>query len=322
MTSSRKKELIYSYLFIPWFFFLDMNATSNMFIKNSSTINNESWFIPIDIITNVCIACALILVTIFFVIILFDKTCQTIPMMLVGNSCLSGIVFGIVIFTINLFKLVNDFKQIEYKDSFCSFRGYAGYASCSILNCSFLLQSIYRFIRIIYPTRLIFQSFKFQLCLILFTWIFGIFYPIAFLFTNEIVYNIDNQICQLRLHLSFSIIYMASFAYIIPVSLTMIIYLKLVLYVKTMSKRVVTNNRLNRAKQELKMVRRTVILVSILIIYCLPYAIFIFLSFFIVIPTYHFRISYVFIDSSYLFVIIALFQFTDPLKASIMRKYT
>jgi hypothetical protein len=297
-----------------------MNATSNMFIKNASTIKTESWFIPIDIITNVCIACALILVTIFFLTILFDKTCRTIPMMLVGNSCLIGIIFGIVIFTMNLFKLVNDHKQIEYKDSFCSFRGYAGYASCSILNCSFLLQSIYRFLRIIYPTRLIFQSFQFQLILILFTWIFGIFYPIVFLFTNEIIYNIDNQICQLPLHLSFSIIYMASFAYIVPVSLTMIIYLKLVFYVKKMSKRVVPANRLSRARQELKMVRRTVILVSILIIYCLPYAILIFLSFFIVIPIYHFRISYVFIDASYLFVIIALFQFTDPLKTSIKKK--
>jgi hypothetical protein len=38
------------------------------------------------------------------------------------------------------------------------------------------------------------------------------------------------------------------------------------------------------------------------------------------IPKYHFRISYIFIDASYLFVMIALFQFTDPLKTSIMKK--
>jgi hypothetical protein len=189
-----------------------------------------------------------------------------------------------------------------------------GYASCSILNCSYLLQSIYRFIRIVYPTRLFFQSGRFQLFLIFLTWIFGFLYPIAFLFTNEILYNVNNQICQLPLHLSFSIIYMANFAYITPVSLTMFIYLKLVLYVKEMSERVTPVNTLNRAKRELKMVRRTAILVSILIAYCFPYATFIFVSFFLAIPKYHFRISYIFIDTSYLFVMIALFQFTDPWK--------
>jgi len=220
----------------------------------------------------------------------------------------------------SLFKLLNDLKQIEYRDLFCSFRGYMGYASCSILNCSYLLQSIYRFVKIVYPTRLFFQSSRFQLFLICLTWIFGFLYPIAFLFTNEIVYNVNNQICQLPLHLSFSIIYMANFAYITPVSLTMFIYLKLVLFVKGMNKRVTSVNALNRANRELKMVRRTVILVSILIAYCFPYAMFIFLSFFLSIPKYHFRISYVFIDTSYLFVMIALFQFTDPLKTSIMKK--
>jgi hypothetical protein len=184
---------------------------------------------------------------------------------------------------------------------------------------SYLLQAIYRFIRIVYPTRLFYQSVKFQLFLICLTWIFGYLYPIVFLVRGEILYNIDNQICQLPLHLSFSIIYMANFAYITPVFLTMIIYLKLVRYVKAMSVRVTLVNTLSRARRELKMVRRTVILVSILIVYCFPYAMFIFLSFFIVIPKYHFRISYVFIDASYLFVMIALFQFTDPLKASIMK---
>jgi hypothetical protein len=90
-------------------------------------------------------------------------------MMLVTNSCLSGILFGIIIFSISLFKLLNDLKQIEHRDSFYSFRGYMSYASCSILNCSYLLQSIYRLIRIVYPTRLFFQSATFQLFLICLT---------------------------------------------------------------------------------------------------------------------------------------------------------
>jgi len=240
--------------------------------------------------------------------------------MLVANSFFIGIFFGILIYSMSLFRLLNDLRQVEYQDIFCSFRGYMGYATCSILNCSFLLQSIYRFIRIVYPTRVFFQSAKFQLFLISSTYIFGFLYPIAFLFTGEILYNVNNQICQLPLHLSFSIIYMANFAYITPVSLTIFIYFKLVKYVKKMNQHVTPVNTLSRAKRELKIVRRTVISVSILFIYCFPYAMFIFLSFFMTIPIYHFRISYIFIDTSYLFVIISLFQFTDPLRISIVKK--
>ena len=288
-----------------------------MFLNDSSVISPPFWFIPVDVITNLCICSSLILAIVFFFIITIDKTCRTVPMLLVGNSYLIGIIFGILIFSMNLFRLINDLYHRTSADIFCSFRGYMGYATCSILNFSFCLQAIYRFLRIVYPHRLIFQSWKFQFFLICSTWIFGIVYPMIFLFTKEIIYNLENQICQLPLHLSFSIIYMANFAYITPVSLTMIIYFKLVYHVRQMSQRVTPVNTLNRAKRELKMLRRTVILVSILIIYCLPYATFIFCSFFLQLPKYHFRISYVFIDISYLFVMIALFQFTDPLKKSI-----
>ena len=297
-----------------------MNVLLRMSHNSSSTINIESWYIPIDILEIVCITFGIILSFIFLIIIIIDKTCHTVPMMLVGNSCLIGFIFGFLILSMRLFTLMNDIKQIEYKDMFCSFRGYFGYATCSIQNFSYLLQAIYRYLTVVYPNRLYYHSAKFQLILICFTWLFGILYPIVFLFTGEIVYNIDNQICQLPLRLSFSIIYMANFAYITPVALTMFVYFKLVRYVKEMSKRVTSSNRLSRAQRELKMVRRTVILVSILFILCFPYAMFIFLSFFMEIPKYHYRIAYIFVDGSYTFVLMIIFQFTDQLKTSIGKK--
>ena len=67
------------------------------------------------------------------------------------------------------------------------------------------------------------------------------------------------------------------------------------------------------------MVRRTVILVIILITVCFPYTLFMFMSFFNHAPKYHFRIAFIFIDVSLLLVMIVLFQFTDPLKASVMK---
>ncbi|CAF1198493.1 unnamed protein product [Adineta ricciae] len=297
-----------------------MNETTTIFTGYSFHLPIESWFIPVGICTLLCLLLSTFFSVACFLQILFDKTCHTIPMLLVGNSYFIAILFGIDQIYTRCFTLFNDYQRIQYQDLLCNFRGYFGYATCSIQNSSYLLQAVYRYVTIVYPTRFVLQSIRFQLFLITLTWLIGLLYPIAFLFTNEIVYNIDNQICQLPLKLSFSIIYMASGAYIIPVLLTIFVYFKLILYVKLMGKRVTSVNALLRAQRQLKMVRRIVILVSILFILCFPYAMFIFFSFFMTIPKYNLRISYVFIDVSFIAVVIILFQFTEPLKTSMTRK--
>ncbi|CAF1552688.1 unnamed protein product, partial [Rotaria sordida] len=76
------------------------------------------------------------------------------------------------------------------------------------------------------------------------------------------------------------------------------------------------------AQRELKMFRRLVILVMGIAMIGFPYALFIFISFFTTPPQYHFRIAYIFVDTSMAFVMIALFQFTEPLKTSIMKRVT
>ena len=87
-----------------------------------------------------------------------------------------------------------------------------------------------------------------------------------------------------------------------------------------MSKRVTPVNTLFRAQRELRMIRRIVYLVLILLILGFPYALFILMSFFNSAPKYHFRIAYIFVDVSLAFVMIALFQITEPLKTSIMKR--
>ncbi|CAF1481047.1 unnamed protein product [Rotaria sordida] len=87
-----------------------------------------------------------------------------------------------------------------------------------------------------------------------------------------------------------------------------------------MRKHVTPANILYRAQNELKMVRRIVILVMGIVTIGFPYALFIFISFFTTPPKYHFRIAYIFVDTSMAFVMIALSQFTEPLKISIMKR--
>jgi hypothetical protein len=65
----------------------------------------------------------------------------------------------------------------------------------------------------------------------------------------------------------------------IPISLIVLIYFKLVRYVREISKHITTANPLVRAQRELKMVRRIVILVIGVTTIGFPYATFVFISF-------------------------------------------
>jgi hypothetical protein len=240
-------------------------------------------------------------------------------MILVANSCLAELIFGSDMLAMALFTFQNDLKQSQYQDSLCIFRGFLGYVVTVLQNYSYLLQAVYRYITVVYPTCLFYQSVKFQGFLICSTWILGFVCPFPYLLTNEIQYNVDNQICQMPPRLSFLNIFNALCLYVIPISLIILVYFKLVRYVKEMNNHVVGINVLIRAQREVQMVRRIIILVMGVMTIGFPYAIFVFLAFFTTPPKFHFRIAYIFVDVSLLFVMIALLKFTNSLKMSLLK---
>ncbi|CAF0722315.1 unnamed protein product [Adineta steineri] len=290
-----------------------------MYENNSSTTNIQSWFIPFDILNIICLILVIILAFIFLFIIIFDKTCHTVSMILIANSCLAELVLAIDLFWMAVFTLDNDLKQQQYEDLFCVFRGYISYVTCFTQNYSYFLQAIYRYLTIVYPSRLFWQSKRVQIFLIILSWIIAFICVFPHLFTGRIIYQVDDQMCQMSLELSFITVYNVVLLYLIPMNGTILIYFKLVRYVKQMSKNVTPANTLLRVERELKMIRRIVILVSMLITFGLTYAIFVFMGFFTQPPKYHFRIAYIFINVSLVFILITLFKFTDPIKTSLMK---
>ncbi|CAF1586592.1 unnamed protein product [Adineta steineri] len=301
-----------------------MNSTTILSMQtsilNSSTINTEPWFIPLDIINITFLSLVIILGVLFLFIIIIDKTCHTVPVMLVASSCLAKLLFSIDLFGMLIWSLKNDLKQIAYQDSLCVFRGYFMHAAIAAQFGSYLLQAIYRYITVIYPTRLFWQRKQVQCFLIGLIWVCAFIFATPHVVTGEIQYNADNQICETPFHLSFVIIYNIVYVYFIPLNGIMFIYVKLILYVKEINKRVTPVNTVSRAQRELKMVHRIVILVSILLILGVPYTIFIFIGFFTQPPKYHLRIATAFVYIALLFIMITLFQFTDPVKTYIIKK--
>ncbi|CAF1126187.1 unnamed protein product [Adineta steineri] len=155
---------------------------------NFTLINNQSWFIPIDILLLICLFLAILLAFLFLFIILIDKTCHTIPMMFLANSCFACLFFTIIMFWATIISLYNDLKQISYEDSFCIFRGYMTYVTGGELFYGYLLQAIYSYMTVVYPTRLFWQSAKFQLFLICLMWASVFICILPILLSHEIKY--------------------------------------------------------------------------------------------------------------------------------------
>jgi hypothetical protein len=293
--------------------------TSVTFNNISITRVVEPWFIPLDIFSIICTIFAVGLATLFLLVIIFDKRCHTVPMMLIANTCLAELICGVDIFAMTVFALVNDLKKTQYQDSLCVFRGYLSISSSAIQYYSFVIEATYRYTIVIYPNNLVRKSLRTQILLIGATWMFGFVFPLPFIFTGDYTYDVENQLCQIPLPLSITIIFTAFCVYLIPMNMIIFIYLKLIRYVKETSKRVTPVNTLARAQRELKMVHRIVMLVSILSAPGLPQLVFILMSFFTSPPKYDLRIVLAFIDVALVSVMVALFQFTDTLKTSVKK---
>jgi hypothetical protein len=287
------------------------------FYNDSIRTHIEFWFIPIDILMILCTGFVVLIASVYLSIIILDKTSRSVSTMLLCNSFLSEILFASVMLSMAVFTFQNDIRQIKYEDSLCIFRAYMSYALSAVRSHSYLLQSIYRYISIIYPSNLFYQSARFQFYLICLTWLFSLIHP--FLFTNQIKYNVENQVCHMPYQSSFFIFYTCFLAYLNPITIIIIIYFKLVRYVQKMNKLVTPVNQLLRIQRELKMVRRIIMLLIILIALGLPYTIFFFMSFFTNPPKYHFRWAFLSVDVSLLSIIIALGQFSDPLNTFVIR---
>ncbi len=281
--------------------------------NNTTTVNFEPWFIVINISNITSLVLAILLAIMFLTIVIFNKTCQIIPIMLTSNSCIAEIIYGCNMLSMAVFTFENDRKQRVFQDALCAFRNYFGYVGTALLLYSFTLQAIYRYIIVVYPTRISWQSIRFQGMLICFFWIFSITSLLPWLLMGVTTYDVDNQACMLPFQLSFPIIYSVSVVYMIPVSIIIFTYFKLVRYVRQMNSRATSSTQsIFQARRELVMVQRIVTIISILLILGLPYTIFMFTSFITKLPKYHYRISILFVDLAQAFIMVVLLKSSQP----------
>ncbi len=291
----------------------------NNLIDNSTMIEIELWFIPIDIVMIITTTLTIVLGLIFLSIAITHRVCWSASMILIYNSCFTEVILSCVLLNMAIFTLQHDLKKDTENISFCITIAFLCYVTDTMQNYSYLLTAVYRYISVVYPTRIFWLSANFQVCLIIGQWIFCIVFALPLLLTEQIIYNIDNQICQIPLRLSAPMIYVSIILYVIPNLGIVGIYTKLARYVRHISIRTTLPHTLFHAQRELRLVQRTFTLASTLIVLGIPYMIFVLISFVTTPPKYHFRIAYIFADVSILSIMIMTYYFTQQIK-EIIRK--
>ncbi|CAF1085250.1 unnamed protein product [Adineta steineri] len=290
------------------------------FMNDSTLIETEVWFLPFDIIGIISTSLSIILGLFYLFIVIKHKTYSTVQLLLVCNSSVAVILLSCILLNMAIFTLQHDLQHSsETSISFCIILGFLAFIADGLQNYSYLLTAIYQYISVVYPNKVIWRTVKTQFCLIIVIWIVCIIDMLPLFVTGQITYNIDNQVCQVPLRLSVSVVYGAAIIYAIPNFGITVVYIKLTRYVQQISLRTVSNHTLFHARRELRLVQRTFVLCNTLIVLGLPYMIFVLMSFFTPPPKYHFRIIFIGIDISVLAVVIIGYCFTPNIKTIIQK---
>lgn len=287
---------------------------------NLTTFEIQSWFIPLDIFNTVCCTLAALLALIFLFIILYDKLYTTVTMIFVANSCIAELGLSLSLSGTAVYRMYRDVHQIYYEDLLCTTLSCIIYIAIGLQNYFYLLQSFYRYVLVVYPNRVFYQSIKFQTSLLFVSWIISIVYPIILSATGQLKYNPDDQICQMPLGFSVMLLVNSFYIFTLPTIGLMIVYMKMVRYVKDISRNLATSNSLFHARRELTMIRRIITLVLMLSSLGVPYFVFMVMSFFNRAPKYSFRISYSFISPALIPILLSVLQMAEPLKNSLKKR--
>lgn len=276
-------------------------------------VDFKPWFLVVDITIIILLAFAVLLAVCFITIVILNKTCQTMPTFLTCSSCIAEIVYGCNMMSIAIFSLENDRKQRIFQDSLCVFRDYLGYVGTGMLLYSLTLQALYRYIIVVYPRRLFWQSIPVQGALVVFSWIFCIITLLPWFLAGYSTYDAHNQMCLLPFRRSIYVICNVSIVYLIPLFIIIFLYVNLVRYVRNMdSHNGSSTQTVFQARRELTVVKRIVTIISVLVIFGLPFTFFMFLSFVTTPPKYHYRFSLLSADLFQTVIMIGLFRCSQP----------
>jgi hypothetical protein len=240
--------------------------------------------------------------------------------LLASNTFLAALTYSSAHFAIAISVLKSDIAVINgvrtnLYNPFCMTSAFVFYSGCALLYYSYVMEAVQRFVRVVlYDCRSLHKR-RIQLLFIVLQWvlcILGTSIPLSL--TNQLQYDIYNNMCIIPIRSSGWTMYYAIFCYSIPLVLISIFYQRLIQYILVARGRVsaclISGSVIVAAQRQLTLIKRVIILVSILLISGLPYSAFIITGFWTDPPIYQFRISFLCVDIALASVVCTMFCYS------------
>jgi len=205
----------------------------------------------------------------------------------------------------------------------CHWRGFLIHAVLCVLYDSYVLQAIYRFCRVVLHQHKHLYTFSLYCFLILIESFFGILSISPVLLRDDVIYLPSEFYCQTPFTNIPAITYIAIRLFLLPLVFIALVYICLLKHIRQSNSSSTTmgDDHRRRSKQntrDLIVIRRLLIMLGVLILLGLPSIIF--LSILIVtgylIPVTY-RIGWLSVSFSFVFLAYMLIQLTSPLKKTV-----
>ena len=157
------------------------------------------------------------------------------------------------------------YKNVDFDDWWCYLHSYIVHVGLCSIYQSFLLQSFFRFFRVVFYQRRYLQSMKFIVCLIVCQWLVSCLFMMIIFLLGYIVYLLDYYHCQIPFSNFFGLFLTVTIIYFGPTIISIMLYVYLIYYLKHAQ-----INRRNVNKRELIVVRRITILIASILALSVP----------------------------------------------------
>ncbi|CAF1308873.1 unnamed protein product [Adineta ricciae] len=257
----------------------------------------------------------------FIIIVVTNRSLQTVTIMLAFNSAIAGFIINVTSGCQAIYQIISDGN-----DQFCSFRGFLLHAATGLLYHTLCVQALRSLFVVVFSAQRSLQSKPIIASITIVQWLVSITFAIPSLVLGRIVYQAGSRICQASLNDLVIFLYLSFFIYFGPVAFILSIYARIVYFAKHRPFSVNVQTRIadeRRQRREVRFVRRLLIIAMVTGCMSCPYILF-FLRTQIFsnaerLP-YAQRVSFIFLSFGYAIWMLVNLTYTDEVRKHLFSK--
>lgn len=163
------------------------------------------------------------------------------------------------------------YPQLSFNEWWCRIKSYLIYSNAGMYFYTVLLQAAYRFSRIVYPTRIKFQSFRLYLLLSIIQTIIAFVQVCPSLIMGGITYLQYDYVCQFAPTDVYGSLFICSIAFLFPFTITIGLYVWTMYHVRKRGAVLISVNQRIRIRRDVTIMTRLVVLLTFLTIVAAPH---------------------------------------------------